>query len=159
MTTKKEEIRLNLGCGNDHKEGFVNIDKNSICNPDIVCDLGSEQLPFDDNSVSFVYGYQLLEHLYDHELIFLFNELKRVCRDGCKMHFVSPYMFSPVMGLIEHRKMLSEQTFRMMGGWLDVSYDIKFGVIWYRLKKCIPLPYLLPTSIHFDLIVKKTKEE
>ena len=150
-------MRLNLGCGQDKKQGFLNIDKDPGCKPDLVLDLGRDLLPIEDNVVDEVYGNQFLEHLYDHELVWLFSELRRVCRDGCVMRFVSPYMFSPVMGLIEHRKLLSEETFRMMGDWLSISCDIKFGVVWYHLKKVIPVPFLLPTSIHYTLVVKKEK--
>lgn len=149
------EMKLNLGCGLLKKDGFSNIDKNRLCNPDIVCNLGTERLPIDDNSVEYVYGSQFLEHLYDHEIVFLFKELYRVCKNGCEMYFISPYMFSPVMGMIEHRKFLSEETFRCMGNWLTVKCDVKFGVIWYRFRNVFPLPFLLPTSIHYHLIVKK----
>ena len=43
-------IKLNLGCGNDYRRGWLNCDKSKEVNPDKVVDL-EKKLPFKDNSV------------------------------------------------------------------------------------------------------------
>ena len=58
-------IKLHLGCGTNYIDGWINIDNNSdnnINKLDFLWDL-KEPLPFDDNSVDFIYNEHFLEHL------------------------------------------------------------------------------------------------
>ena len=61
--SEKTNLKLNLGCGRNIKEGWVNVDfaerENKL---DIVCDL-SKEFPFDENSCSYIYSEHLIEHL------------------------------------------------------------------------------------------------
>lgn len=69
--------RLNLGCGHDYKEGWINID----IDPDVKVDIRRDierGLPFDDNSVDEVLMKDFVEHVKD--TVFLFNEVYRVCK-------------------------------------------------------------------------------
>lgn len=80
--------KLNLGCGNDKKKGFINCDISKGCNPDKIVDLECE-LPFVDNSVSYVTGDHLLEHITN--FIPLMEELHRVCKNGAILEFTVPF--------------------------------------------------------------------
>lgn len=55
--------KLNLGCGQFPKEGYVNldIDKNSLA--DIICDLNKFPYPLKDNSFELIVADHVLEHL------------------------------------------------------------------------------------------------
>ncbi len=58
---------LNIGSGQrrfDNAEGWVNVDCVSRPGqvPDLICDVGSQPLPYADNSMSFV----VLHHVYEH---------------------------------------------------------------------------------------------
>jgi len=58
----KKEVKLNLGCGNDIKEGFVNIDMfNNISGVDLVANI--IDLPYVDKSVDYIYSGHSLEHI------------------------------------------------------------------------------------------------
>ena len=46
------ELKLNLGCGNQRPDGFVNVDASARCKPDILHNLETFPWPFDDNSVA-----------------------------------------------------------------------------------------------------------
>jgi predicted SAM-dependent methyltransferase len=55
--------KLNLGCGFDKREGFVNTDSFPTCNPDVL--LNIEQFPwtFEANSFDFILMKHVLEHV------------------------------------------------------------------------------------------------
>jgi len=55
-------IKLNLGCGKEQKEGYVNVDSNTHVKPDVI-DNAAELSKFDEDSVDVIESYHLLEHL------------------------------------------------------------------------------------------------
>lgn len=73
-------VKLNLGCGSNLKEGWINVDLSDKA--DLQLDL-REPLPFLTESVSMVYSEHFIEHLEypDQALIFL-KESFRVLRSG-----------------------------------------------------------------------------
>jgi GT2 family glycosyltransferase len=76
-----ESIRLNLGCGYDHRDGYVNIDNRADVKPDLICDVLSG-LPYDDNSVDEIRAYDFLEHIPIGETINVITEIWRVLKPG-----------------------------------------------------------------------------
>ncbi len=55
--------KLNLGCGEDKKEGFLNVDWTVLVKPDLVCDLNTLPYPFPDNTFEYIEASHVLEHL------------------------------------------------------------------------------------------------
>ena len=55
------ELRLNLGCGAKHLEGYINVDK--FGNPDVRLDLETFPWPWEDNSAIAIELRHVLEHL------------------------------------------------------------------------------------------------
>lgn len=85
-------MKLNLGCGYNKMEGYVNVDKDANCNPDIVTDL-EKKLPFEDNSADEIVLNHVLEHLgKDVETYFsLWKEFYRVLKDQGVIKIVVPH--------------------------------------------------------------------
>ena len=82
-----EEIKLNLGCGYRHMEGFVNIDNREECKPDLCIDIIETGLPFDDDSVDYVFAQDFLEHIPSEYVVSLIEEIYRVLKpDGIFEH-------------------------------------------------------------------------
>ena len=54
-------VKLHLGCGEQHKSGYVNIDWRRTNATDFVYDITS--IPLKDNSVSVIESYHVIEHL------------------------------------------------------------------------------------------------
>lgn len=72
--------RLNLGCGEDHRGGYHNVDAVGGCNPDEVVDLGETPWPWPDVHFDRVLASHVLEHLPDVEMAL--SEVARILRPG-----------------------------------------------------------------------------
>ena len=57
------KLKLNLGCGKRRREGFINVDSQPGCQPDLVLDLEALPWPWADDSVDEVDLIHVLEHL------------------------------------------------------------------------------------------------
>lgn len=71
-------MKLNLCCGERKQENFINIDKYSGVNPDVICDITTELLPYEDNSIDEVWLSHGLEHIERFKWDFVFMEVQRV---------------------------------------------------------------------------------
>ena len=89
MTFKK----LNLGCGYKHKEGFINVDNFSECDPDMLHDLEVFPYPFATNSVDEIVLDNVLEHLGQTFEIFnkVIRELYRISTHGANVRIKVPH--------------------------------------------------------------------
>ena len=82
--TSSAPIRLNLGCGRDIVDGWVNIDHVERPGVDLVFDLercGEEPLPYEDDSVVEISLSHVLEHVQN--ALPLMEELYRVAANNC----------------------------------------------------------------------------
>ena len=57
-------LKLHVGCGNDIKPGYINIDQFS---PRADLKISIRELNYPDNSVERIEGYMVLEHLHPNE--------------------------------------------------------------------------------------------
>ncbi len=85
------DLRLNLGCGMQIMEGYINIDERKLPGVDLVADVG--KLPFEKASVTEIYAAHLVEHVlefdlkqhilpYWHDLLKADGKLVIVCPDA-----------------------------------------------------------------------------
>ena len=86
-------MRLNLGCGYDRMDGYLNVDKEAGCQPDKIQDL--ENLPWDfkSDSVDHIVLSHVLEHLGNTTNIYLsiMQELYRICKPDAKIDIRVPH--------------------------------------------------------------------
>ena len=84
-------LRLNLGCGEDHKPGYINVDKYG--NPDIFHHLEKFPWPWEDESVEEVLMKHILEHLGEStdDYLGIIKELYRVCVGGAAINIIVPH--------------------------------------------------------------------
>jgi SAM-dependent methyltransferase len=81
--------KLNLGCGEHKKEGYINLDWSPLNVPDIVHDLNVVPYPFEDNSFDLIEIFHVLEHL-DKPFIIM-REMHRILRPGGVLHVKVPH--------------------------------------------------------------------
>ncbi len=85
-------LRLNLGCGIDKKEGYINVDSSKTVKPDKVWNLEKTPLPFKSNSVDEILAYHVLEHV--NNFIKLMHDFNRICKDGAVIKIKTPFYSS-----------------------------------------------------------------
>lgn len=82
-------MKLHLGCGNDYKEGYVNVDSSKEVKSDKVWDLEKTPLPFKDNSVKEIIANHVLEHI--NNFVPLMHEFHRICRKSSRIKIKTPF--------------------------------------------------------------------
>lgn len=85
------DLRLNLGCGMNIREGYVNVDR--FGEPDVRHDLEVVPWPWPDDSVTEILLYHVLEHLGRETDVYLaiMKEMYRVCQDGATIRVIVPH--------------------------------------------------------------------
>ena len=81
-------MKLNLGCGREIKEGYINADMSRHDGVDVVWDLNVLPLPFKDNSVDEILCSHILEHLINPYPLVL--DIYRVLKPGGLFHCKLP---------------------------------------------------------------------
>jgi predicted SAM-dependent methyltransferase len=120
-------IMLDLGCGPNKNQGFTGIDRWEFDGVDIVRDL-RRGLPFADSSIDGIMAKHILEHFDGEDLIFIVDEMWRVCKHEMKVYVEVPALGSPNCGkdYTHKKKDWDEWSFQM---WekKDGEYIIERG--------------------------------
>lgn len=103
-------MKLNVGCGRDIRDGWVNVDKAALPGVDVLfdldkagqlyfatklkegayqCESGVGQLPYEDSTFEEIYMSHILEHLCNP--LAVMQELHRVAQPGAKCIIRVPY--------------------------------------------------------------------
>ena len=103
--------KLNLACGENYVEGYVNLDYNKNLKSDISHNLNKFPYPFKDNTFDEIYCSHILEHVED--LLKTMEELWRISKPGAKILIFGPHSGSFEVHVdITHKRGLNTQTFR-----------------------------------------------
>jgi len=82
-------MRLNLGCGNDIKEDYINIDRyNNTKQADLISDITN--LPFKNETIDEVYISHVMEHFSFDDVMLVFKEINRVLMIGGDLEIYVP---------------------------------------------------------------------
>ena len=99
-------VKIDIGCGQAKRPGFVGIDKVPGDGVDHVVDVEREKLPFADRSVDAIFTAHCFEHLAEHALVF--NEIGRVAVDGAHLEIWTPYAWTNEAFIYTHRTFFTE---------------------------------------------------
>ncbi|MBI1354547.1 MAG: methyltransferase domain-containing protein [Acidobacteria bacterium] len=129
--------RLNIGCGNQVRDGWIGIDKVATPAAHIVRDI-TRGLPFDDASVDEIYCDNVLEHIGPSEdFIFVLNEFYRVLKPGAVATIIVPDA-------------------RSQAGWQDPTHERAFvprsALYWNQDRQW---PKLYGITANFDVAIEE----
>tara|TARA_Y100000310_G_C20634498_1_gene790459 strand:+ start:606 stop:1163 length:558 start_codon:yes stop_codon:yes gene_type:complete len=135
--------RLNLGCGEFKKKGYVNVDASKRVNPDVVHNLDKFPYPFKDGEFDLIEADHVIEHLYDPFKVMA--ELHRILKVGGKLIIRVPH-FSRGFTHPDHKRgfdVTFPYYFRsdFKGGYTGYSFKLdSMGLRWFAqpyLKKSV----------------------
>ena len=127
-------LRLNIGCGFKHIEGWVNIDSEEAAQPDVVHDLEQHPWtgtdgPLEDSSVDEIIARHAIEHI--GETIAgrkaLWQEMYRVLKPNGLLHISVPHPFSwDAIGDPTHVNLLTPNMLHLFDkkiceGWIAIG--------------------------------------
>lgn len=105
MTKKK----LNLGCGTDIREGWINLDNFDSKTLDVIHNLETFPYPFEDNYFDEIIAVNVLEHIENP--VRVIEELHRITSKNGKVTIRVPYYNSKDMGTDPtHKNFFSEHS-------------------------------------------------
>lgn len=84
--------KLNIGCGEDYREGYINCDIRKNVKKDKYFNLNDFPYPFQDNEIDLVYMKNVL--LYFDEPIKILKELARIVKKGGKIIIINIHALS-----------------------------------------------------------------
>ena len=101
-------LKLHLGCGHVHLPGYTNIDISPFEGVDLVCDARS--LPYDDNSVDFIYSCALIEEFGRYEWVDVLRHWCAKLKPGARLR-----LSTSDFGAVCCRYVQGESLTRMLG--------------------------------------------
>ena len=136
-------MKLNIGCGKDVQEGYINIDLNSDDRRVLKLDL-CKPLPFDTNSIDAILAIKVFEHLLNYQDTF--NECMRVLKPNGLLVINVP---CGPNGNPNHLRYIFEDSFDYLIGDHTGEYGFQFinggqrsGVTEYKtVTRWSPIPF------------------
>lgn len=120
-------MKLNLGCGWDIRDGYVNLDISPLDGVDVVWDITKLPLPFKDEEFEEILCADILEHVQYEPVL---KDLHRILKKGGSIKLTVPH-FTSLNNYVDptHRRMFSIKTFTFFtkDSFLDRTYYFDFS--------------------------------
>ena len=81
--------RLNLGCGNDLRDGYLNVDRSPEVGADLVWDLNELPYPLPENHFEEILALDVVEHL--DSVVGFMEEAHRLLSPGGEIEITTPH--------------------------------------------------------------------
>lgn len=85
-----DSLKLNVGCGTNKIQGFINIDTEESCKPDLIHNIMEDPLPFPDGSAEEIVFFHCIEHIRKCYHRAVLTEFARVLKPGGKLYISYP---------------------------------------------------------------------
>jgi ubiquinone/menaquinone biosynthesis C-methylase UbiE len=112
--------RLNLGCGGDYKEGWINLDCRDDIKTDIKWNVDTFPYPFKENTFDEILIKMILEHARDP--IKVLKEIVRISKKDAKVIVIVPHANSyAAKSDLQHKNFFTENIF---DEWHLLEYEL-----------------------------------
>lgn len=149
--TERVALRLNLGCGLNKLDGFVNVDKHGA--PDVRHDLEIFPWPWPESSVEEVVLNHVLEHLGAASDVFIgiMKELYRVCAAEALVRIAVPHpRHDHFLGDPTHVRVITPEVMSLFSRRLNLEWQ-KQGAA--------NTPLALYHGVDFEIVEKRVTLE
>lgn len=134
--------KLNLGCGEKIKEGYINVDRIAFLGVDKVVDLNKIPYPFKANTFELIEMDSVLEHLDDVPKVM--EELYRICKNNAIIKIIVPHFASLSVHIDPtHKRGMSYGYFNYFDKEQKQCSDYRFKCNFKTIKKQIVFPKYL----------------
>jgi len=126
--------KINLGSGREYKKGWVNVDFNIHCKPDIIHNLDDFPYPFKNNEFNKIRISHVFEHL--DKPIKVLEELYRISKNKCQINIRVPYDKHPwgAWGELTHKRPFNSRTFKPLCTKGNNNFNFNFNLKETRFK-------------------------
>lgn len=136
----RNNLQLNMGCGSENSDEFINIDIKPMDNVDLIWDI-NQGLPFDDNSVIYIKAHDFLEHIFDIE--YVLKEMYRVSKHGTIWNVRVPHYGSNSVASIQHKHFFGESGFEFFSPSLRNDFKSSWNYGWNIWLELIDRQFIL----------------
>jgi len=112
-----KNMKLNLGCGLDKKQGYINIDIRKEVKPDLIWNLENIPYPFESNSIEEIIAKDVLEHFPFRKVENILKEWFRILKPQGKLYIQTPDLIAICYKVILNNNYT----------WKDISYWVYGG--------------------------------
>lgn len=110
-----KNLKLNIGCGDQILDGFVNIDVSKPAQKKIDVRRG---LPYKNNSIGFIFSEHFIEHLSREESLSFLKECYRVLKPGGALRIATPDLDDMIQSYSRDTWNHKEWIHRFGYGWI-----------------------------------------
>ncbi len=83
------KIRAHFGCGYHKMDGWINVDLDASCKPDVIADL-RQNLPFRSQSIDYIHSEDFVDQLELEKAYHFFEECHRILKEYGVMRVLTP---------------------------------------------------------------------
>lgn len=124
-------VKLNVGCGENKIDGYVNTDIRNDTNPDMVIDLEKIPYPFDNSSVDEILANDIIEHFSYKIVEDIVREWHRILKNDGKLIIKTPDFENIINILKRDGVSFMGSTASLLGyekkTWMSISHWIYGG--------------------------------
>ena len=118
-------MKLNLGCGKDIRDGYVNIDIIRFSDDVVVGDI--QKLTYDDNSIDEILANDVYEHVGFQDSVSLLSHWVSKLKDGGLLIIQTPNILNLAKNILNQKNDKQiESSIRKIFGGQDHQYNYHF---------------------------------
>jgi len=150
------KAKLDIGCGSDKAgEEYLGLDHVETDEVNVVHDLETGELPFDDNRFEEVFSRNCLEHLSEEAYLSILEEIKRVSQPGAEIVIIGPHYLSWYSKAGDHDRSFSKVSMNVFSQNHEYpnTYPTVFEYVDYRYRfSCSTFTKVLRTVLLDSLV-------